>query len=122
MQSLVVSQRSARTCSPAVLCSRLRPVGGSRTRRHPVPFASQSGLEELLVPDLGDLMSTLSAQTGPRFRRLNKAMAGLLDDYRCFSWGFHESSSVVGSATLNLIALYNHEDVITQTKLFLFYL
>jgi len=74
------------------------------------------------VPDLGDLMSTLSAQTGPRFRRLNKAMAGLLDDYRCFSWGFHESSSVVGSATLNLIALYNHEDVITQTKLFLFYL
>ena len=36
------------------------------------------------MPDLGDLMSTLSAQTGPRFRRLNKAMAGLLDDYRWF--------------------------------------
>ena len=44
----------------------------------PVP---QSGLDELLVPDLSDLMSTLSAQTGPRFRRLNAAMAGLLDDY-----------------------------------------
>ena len=46
-----------------------------------VPHCVQSGLEELLVPDLSDLMSTLSAQTGPRFRRLNKAMAGLLDDY-----------------------------------------
>ncbi len=34
-----------------------------------------------MVPDLSDLMSTLSAQTGPRFRRLNAAMAGLLDDY-----------------------------------------
>jgi len=38
-------------------------------------------LDELLVPDLRLLSGTLAAHTGPRFRRLNEAMAGLLDDY-----------------------------------------
>ena len=66
---------------PAALAS---STGSNRVGhpRDPAAHAApQTGLDELLVPDLGDLMSTLSAQTGPRFRRLNAAMAGLLDDY-----------------------------------------
>ena len=41
----------------------------------------QVNLEELLVPELRLMADALSASTGPRFRRLNEAMAGLLEDY-----------------------------------------
>ena len=33
------------------------------------------------MPDLRVMSAALAASTGPRFRRLNEAMAGLLDDY-----------------------------------------
>ena len=41
----------------------------------------QINLEELMVPDLRLMSAALAASTGPRFRRMNEAMAGLLDDY-----------------------------------------
>ena len=57
------------------------------------------------MPDLSDLMSTLSAQTGPRFRRLNAAMAGLLDDY-----------SMIGFSALDVSDEESIGEVLMQVK------
>ncbi|WIA34439.1 hypothetical protein OEZ86_012773 [Tetradesmus obliquus] len=46
----------------------------------------KAAVQEFLIPDPQLLMDSLSASTGPRFRRLNAAVAGLLDEYSLVSF------------------------------------
>ncbi|KAF8063789.1 gpn3 [Scenedesmus sp. PABB004] len=46
----------------------------------------RAGIEEFLIPDPQHLLDSLSASTGPRFRRLNAAVAALLDEYSLVSF------------------------------------
>eukprot|EP00882_Tetradesmus_deserticola_P005090 GHRQ01005362.1.p1 GENE.GHRQ01005362.1~~GHRQ01005362.1.p1 ORF type:complete len:277 (+),score=129.82 GHRQ01005362.1:409-1239(+) len=46
----------------------------------------RTAVQEFLIPDPQHLLDSLSASTGPRFRRLNAAVAGLLDEYSLVSF------------------------------------
>lgn len=46
----------------------------------------QKHLDDFLIPDPPILLAALSASTGPRFRALNTAVAGLLEQYSLVSF------------------------------------
>ncbi|KAF6256362.1 hypothetical protein COO60DRAFT_1640782 [Scenedesmus sp. NREL 46B-D3] len=46
----------------------------------------RTAVQEFFIPDPQHLMDSLSASTGPRFRRLNAAVASLLDEYSLVSF------------------------------------
>mmetsp|Transcript_34223 Transcript_34223/g.61727 ORF Transcript_34223/g.61727 Transcript_34223/m.61727 type:complete len:281 (-) Transcript_34223:173-1015(-) len=48
--------------------------------------SDKDSLEEFLVPDPELLLNQLSKNTGPRFKQLNKAIAGLLDEFSLLSF------------------------------------
>lgn len=58
------------------------PPFHTHTHTHP----PQRDVEDFLVPDPKLLLPQLSAATGPRFRALNSAMAGLLDEFSLVSF------------------------------------
>lgn len=58
------------------------------------------------MPDLRLMSEALSSSTGPRFRRLNEAMAGLLEDY-----------SMVGFSALDIGEEDSVSDLLAEVRL-----
>lgn len=58
------------------------------------------------MPDLRLMSAALAASTGPRFRRMNEAMAGLLDDY-----------SMVGFSPLDISEEDSVSDLLAEVRL-----
>lgn len=74
-------------------------------------FAVQKSLERFLFPETRMLLEDLQAHTGARFRKLNAAMAQLLDDWSMISFtalDYSEEDSIayVLSQVLRLLSLY----------------